>query len=160
VLLCFGPKAALFAALSGFLSILMLETVNYIEHYGLQRKKDAEGIYEAPNIMHSWNAPHAITNLILFKLQRHSDHHENAYKPYQILLTLPESPVLPFGYSCSIVLALFPSQWFYITNPVAEAANKNEAISPEVKKSIEHRSKVLLISFAAALTLLTVYGFK
>jgi alkane 1-monooxygenase len=68
VLLCFGPKAALFAALSGFLSILMLETVNYIEHYGLQRKKDAEGLYEAPNIMHSWNAPHAITNLLLFKL--------------------------------------------------------------------------------------------
>lgn len=137
----------------------MVETVNYIEHYGLMRKKMPDGTFEAPNIRHSWNAPHVLTNLALFKLQRHSDHHENVYKPYQILLSLPESAVLPYGYSSSMILSMIPSQWFKIANPAAEAANKNEELSKEVKQEIEERSKRILLFFVVTLTLLTVLGF-
>ncbi len=64
----FGLKAAIFSVMQGAVAIFMLETVNYIEHYGLLRKKDEYGIYESVNIRHSWNAPQAFTNYLLFKL--------------------------------------------------------------------------------------------
>lgn len=66
--LFFGLKGMAFSLLVAFLSVLMLESVNYIEHYGLLRKKDSEGVYEPVNIRHSWNAPHVLTNYIFFKL--------------------------------------------------------------------------------------------
>ena len=62
-------------------SVMFLENVNYMEHYGLLRKK-INGKYERVNITHSWNAPQRFSNYVLFKLQRHSDHHENGFKPY------------------------------------------------------------------------------
>lgn len=63
-------------------SVFYLEAINYIEHYGLLRKEIEPGIYEKVNISHSWNAPHRFSNYLLFKLQRHSGHHENGYKEY------------------------------------------------------------------------------
>ena len=78
----FGGFTVLFHLAYSFVIVCMLEAINYLEHYGLQRKIDANGNYESVSIKHSWNAPQVITNLILFKLQRHSDHHANAYKPY------------------------------------------------------------------------------
>jgi len=107
----------------------MIEAVDYIEHYGLLRKKDADGVYEPVDIMHSWNAPQALTNYLFFKLQRHSDHHENAHKPYQTLKSLPESALLPFGYSACLILAQFPPVWFKIADPLAIAANNKEQVS-------------------------------
>jgi alkane 1-monooxygenase len=80
--LTFGFKAVIFSIVSSIMCMLMIETVNYVEHYGLLRKKDEKGVYEPVNIKHSWNAPQVITNYMLFKLQRHSDHHANVYKPY------------------------------------------------------------------------------
>ena len=71
-------------------------------------------------IRHSWNAPHRFSNYILFKLQRHSDHHENSYKPYQTLLSLDESPHLPHGYVLMIILQFFPKYWFEIMDPLVE----------------------------------------
>jgi alkane 1-monooxygenase len=68
VALSFGFKAALFTILSALITVIMVETVNYIEHYGLMRKKMPDGTYEATNIRHSWNVPHVLTNLALFKL--------------------------------------------------------------------------------------------
>ena len=59
-----------------------LEVINYVEHYGLRRKEIAPGVYEKVNIRHSWNAAHRLTNALFFKIQRHSDHHENGYKPF------------------------------------------------------------------------------
>lgn len=84
----FGLQATIFFLVQALLSIFYLETINYIEHYGLLRKQLKSGRYEKVSIRHSWNAPHRITNYLLFKLQRHSDHHENAMKPYQTLLSL------------------------------------------------------------------------
>lgn len=84
----FGAIATVFFVAQAFVSIFFLEVINYIEHYGLRRKKLADGSYEKVTIRHSWNAPHRVTNYLLFKLQRHSDHHENAMKPYQTLVSL------------------------------------------------------------------------
>lgn len=80
--LLFGISGAVYFIITGFTGVMFLESVNYIEHYGLSRKEVSPGIYEPVNISHSWNAPHRLSNYLLFKLQRHSDHHENPYKPY------------------------------------------------------------------------------
>jgi hypothetical protein len=83
--------------------------------------------------MHSWNAPQVATNYLVFKLQRHSDHHAYAYKPYQILDSYTESPMLPYGYTVSIILCLFPPIWKRVIDPLAIATNKGEKVSEEVK---------------------------
>lgn len=71
----FNLKTMLFFLAQGILSVFFLETINYIEHYGLLRKRLVDGSYEKVTIRHSWNAPYLFTNYLLFKLQRHSDHH-------------------------------------------------------------------------------------
>eukprot|EP00350_Pseudokeronopsis_sp_OXSARD2_P011293 CAMPEP_0170566028 /NCGR_PEP_ID=MMETSP0211-20121228/79574_1 /TAXON_ID=311385 /ORGANISM="Pseudokeronopsis sp., Strain OXSARD2" /LENGTH=181 /DNA_ID=CAMNT_0010887087 /DNA_START=697 /DNA_END=1238 /DNA_ORIENTATION=+ len=111
--------------------------LDYIEHYGLVRKQDAQGIYEAVNLRHSWNAPQVFSNYCLFKLQRHSDHHLNVYKPYQILDSFEESPLLPYGYGAAITLAHFPPIWYKIANPQAEATNKNVKLTEKTMQELQ-----------------------
>lgn len=84
----YGMQATICFVIQAVLSIVYLGGINYIEHYGLRREKLANGEYEKVNIRHSWNAPHRFTNYFFFKLQRHSDHHENSLKPYQTLVSL------------------------------------------------------------------------
>lgn len=103
----------LFAAGIG---ILLLETVNYIEHYGLQRKEITEGRYERAMPAHSWNSNHIIGRLVLFELSRHSDHHYMASRKYQLLRHHDESPQMPTGYPGMMILALIPPAWFWIMN--------------------------------------------
>lgn len=85
----------------------LLELVNYVEHYGIMRREIAPGKYERVNPLHSWNASQLISNFFLFQLQRHSDHHANAIKRYQVLNHYDESPQLPFGYPTMILMQLF-----------------------------------------------------
>ncbi len=92
------------------LAFLLLEIVNYIEHYGLQRKADGSK-REAFGMMHAWNADHVVTNSLLANLQRHSDHHMHAWKPYPTLEPLP-GPQLPTGYAGCLLLAMLPPLWF------------------------------------------------
>lgn len=103
-----------------FLAFSLLEVVNYLEHYGMERKLLANGKYEKVTPLHSWNACHTISNFLLFQLQRHSDHHAYAGKPYQVLNHYDESPQLPAGYSAMLILALFPPLWFKVMNPRLE----------------------------------------
>ena len=98
----------------------LLELVNYIEHYGIVRKLTSNGKYERVNPLHSWNASHLISNFFLFQLQRHSDHHANAIKRYQVLNHYDESPQLPFGYPTMILIALLPPLWFAWMNPLLD----------------------------------------
>jgi alkane 1-monooxygenase len=105
-----------FFAAQSIIAFTLLEQVNYIEHYGIERKEIAPGKYERVTPLHSWNASHIISNFFLFQLQRHSDHHANAIKRYQVLYHYNESPQLPAGYSTMIILALFPFLWFRIMN--------------------------------------------
>lgn len=96
-----------------FFAFSLLELVNYIEHYGMVRKK-IDGRYEKVTHLHSWNASHMVSNFLLFQLQRHSDHHAFAHKRYQVLNHYDQSPQLPQGYSAMIILALFPPLWFKV----------------------------------------------
>lgn len=94
-----------------------LTQANYVEHYGLLRQKMPNGRYEACKPRHSWNTNHIFSNLLTFHLQRHSDHHANALRPYQALRDFEDLPRLPSGYPGSFALAAFPSQWFRIMDP-------------------------------------------
>jgi alkane 1-monooxygenase len=115
VLICF--------VLASIIGILLLESVNYIEHYGLQRKQSENGRYEKVKRTHSWNSDHVIGKLMLFNLSRHSDHHYNGSKHYQVLKSLPESPQMPTGYPGMIVLATIPPLWFKYMNARIEKLN-------------------------------------
>jgi len=108
VLLCF-----IAAAVTG---ILLLQTVNYIEHYGLLRTKNEHGRYERVRHTHSWNSDHIIGRLVLFNLSRHSDHHYNGSKHYQVLKSLPESPQMPTGYPGMMLFSMIPPLWFKFMN--------------------------------------------
>ncbi len=101
--------------LASFIGILLLETVNYIEHYGLLREMKGERM-ERVKPHHSWNSNHILGRLMLFELSRHSDHHYLASRKYQVLKHHEESPQMPTGYPGMIILALCPPLWFYVMN--------------------------------------------
>jgi alkane 1-monooxygenase len=111
-----GLGVAFFFAQS-IVAFLTLEVINYIEHYGLERKQLADGRYERTTHLHSWNSSYLLTNLMLFQLQRHSDHHENPKRRYQALKHYEASPQLPGGYAAMFLLALVPPLWFAVMNP-------------------------------------------
>ena len=113
----FGEGTLVLAFLVGVISFLFLETINYIEHYGLRRKKIGDK-YERVQNIHSWNSDHIMGRIILYELTRHSDHHFRASKKYQVLESLEDSPRLPFGYPMSMLLALLPPLWFACMHPV------------------------------------------
>lgn len=104
----------------------LLEVINYIEHYGLHRRKLDNGRFERTNVEHSWNSNYLLTNLFLFQLQRHSDHHAYPKRRYQVLRHHEVSPQLPSGYATMVVIALFPPLWFKIMNPRVEAYYQGE----------------------------------
>ncbi len=106
--------------LASLIGIVMLETVNYIEHYGLLRKLKENGNYERVQPYHSWNSNHIVGRTILFELSRHSDHHYRASKPYQLLDSMPNSPQMITGYPGMMLLALIPPLWFKIMNKQLE----------------------------------------
>ena len=116
IFLFFGLKTLLAFIIVAVFGILLLETVNYIEHYGLLRKQNEKGRYERVKRTHSWNSDHRIGMLMLFNLSRHSDHHYNGSKHYQLLKSLPESPQMPTGYPGMMLVALVPPLWFSIMN--------------------------------------------
>lgn len=112
----FGWKIVLaytVAAIGGF---LLLETVNYIEHYGLARKKLSALRYERVQPVHSWNSNHVVGRLMLFELSRHSDHHFQPAKKYQLLEHHSESPQMPTGYPGMMLLSALPPLWFKVMN--------------------------------------------
>lgn len=121
----FDLKVLLAFVLAAVIGILLLETVNYIEHYGLLRQKNEKGRYERVKHVHSWNSDHQIGRLMLFNLSRHSDHHYKASKKYQTLESLPESPQMPTGYPGMMMLAFIPPLWFSIMDKRIEHMRKD-----------------------------------
>ncbi|MBT8394792.1 MAG: fatty acid desaturase, partial [Bacteroidia bacterium] len=116
MLYIFGAIGLLFAVLVAIVGFTLLETVNYIEHYGLLRLKTKSGRYERVKEIHSWNSNHIIGRIVLYELTRHSDHHYKASKKYQILDCHQESPQMPYGYPTSMVISLIPPLWFKLMN--------------------------------------------
>ncbi len=113
----FGWQAVPFFFVQSVVAFSMLEVVNYLEHYGLERKETSPGKYEKVNMAHSWNANHRLTNFLLFKLQRHADHHVHPVRQYQTLRHFDESPQLPTGYAGMMLLALVPPVWRKVMDP-------------------------------------------
>lgn len=91
---------------------ILLETVNYIEHYGLVRKQLPDVTYERQSAAHSWNSDHVLGRIYLYELTRHADHHMRPTKKYQTLQSIEASPQLPVGYPASMLISLVPPLWF------------------------------------------------
>jgi len=111
LLVVFGPALIPFLIIQAIFGFSLLEAVNYLEHYGLLRRKNDNGRYERCTPEHSWNSDHIVTNLFLYHLQRHSDHHANPTRRYQTLRSMDGSPNLPSGYAALIGLTYFPPLW-------------------------------------------------
>ncbi|MEO6252281.1 MAG: alkane 1-monooxygenase [Ferruginibacter sp.] len=116
MVLLFGWLVSVYFLAAATIGFLLLETVNYIEHYGLQRKQRVDGSYERAMPHHSWNSNHILGRLMLFELSRHSDHHYMASRKYQVLQHHENAPQLPTGYPGSMILAMIPPLWFYVMN--------------------------------------------
>lgn len=156
---CWGFKCGVFFLIQAYISMNILEGINYIRHYGLVRKKLPNGEYEPVSVKHSWNAPQLIQNYLLLKLQRHSDHHANPYKPYQILHSPKDAPSLPCGYSVCLLVINFPSYWFSIINPLVETTNsEGKPTEEQMKRSTEALRKWMVyeVGFVSAFAYLVL----
>ncbi len=113
-----GWAALPFLLAQAFFGASLLEVINYIEHYGLLRQQDARGRYVRCAPEHSWNSNQIVTNLFLYQLQRHSDHHANPTRRFQALRHFDDSPQLPSGYASMLLPAYLPWLWFRIMDPL------------------------------------------
>jgi alkane 1-monooxygenase len=111
LVVAFGVGILPYLAISAVVGIWLLESVNYLEHYGMKRQRLDSGRYERVTPAHSWNSNNIGTNVLLYHLQRHSDHHANPTRRYQALRDFAEAPVLPTGYAGMIVLTWVPAVW-------------------------------------------------
>ena len=134
-----GWVIAPFLVIQAVYGFSLLESVNYLEHYGLCRQKGADGRYERCQPHHSWNSNHIVTNLFLYQLQRHSDHHAFPTRSYQSLRHFEDCPQLPSGYASMILLAYFPPLWFRVMDPRVVAHYKGDMAKANIKPSIRAR---------------------
>ncbi|VFA97750.1 Alkane 1-monooxygenase 2 [Nocardia cyriacigeorgica] len=117
LLAVFGLEILPWLLLQAVIGAALLETVNYVEHYGLLRRRRPNGRFERCSPRDSWNSDRLVTNIFLFHLQRHSDHHANPGRRYQTLRSSSESPQLPAGYATMILLAAVPPLWRRVMDP-------------------------------------------
>ncbi len=116
IYLLLGWFALVSFVVAAVIGILLLQTVNYIEHYGLLRKQNEKGRFERVRYWHSWNSDHILGRLLLFNLSRHSDHHYKASKPYQVLDSIENAPQMPTGYPGMMLLSFVPPLFFRVVN--------------------------------------------
>ena len=114
LLIAFGWKMIPFLAVHNIFAWWQLTSANYVEHYGLLRQKDANGKYERCQPHHSWNSNHIFSNLVLFHLERHSDHHAHPLRRYQSLRNFDDLPTLPYGYFGAYLLSYVPWLWYRV----------------------------------------------
>ena len=117
LIIAFGWVMLPFLAVHNVVAWWQLTSANYVEHYGLLRERLPNGKYEIPQPHHSWNTNHLVTNLALFHLQRHSDHHAYPSRRYQSLRHFEQLPQLPSGYFGMFPLAYVPMLWFKVMDP-------------------------------------------
>lgn len=127
--LLWGPWSLLFFIAQAVWAFTLLEIVNYVEHYGLQRRRVGER-YEPVAPHHSWNADFPVSNWMLFNLQLHSDHHAFVNRPYEALRSWPQAPQLPAGYPAMVLLALLPPLWFAVMDPRLPPASPADLPEP------------------------------
>ncbi|MDD3763065.1 MAG: alkane 1-monooxygenase [Nevskiales bacterium] len=134
-----GWPALLFLVGQALYGLSLLEVVNYLEHYGLLRTKREDGSYERCQPHHSWNSNHIVTNIMLYHLQRHSDHHANPTRYYQALRHFEHAPQLPSGYASMILLAYCPPLWFKVMNPRVVAHYRGDMSKANIKPGIREQ---------------------
>jgi alkane 1-monooxygenase len=137
----FGIDVLIWLVGQAVIGICLLESINYLEHYGLRRRRLADGRFEQVRPAHSWNSNSVISNVFLFHLQRHSDHHANPHRRYQALCHADEAPQLPSGYSTMVMLALVPPLWRRVMDPRVLAYYDGDitrtALSPRRERSLQ-----------------------
>jgi alkane 1-monooxygenase len=134
-----GPVVIPFLVIQAAYGASLLEVVNYVEHYGLGRRKLPSGRYERCTPQHSWNSNHVVTNLFLYQLQRHADHHANPTRSYQALRHFDDSPQLPAGCATMILFAYVPPLWYRVMNPRVVAHYGGGMAQSNIKPSIRER---------------------
>ena len=137
-----GAPGLLFFAGQCVVAFTLLEAVNYVEHYGLLRGRTSGGTPERVSFRHSWNASERLSNMLLFNLQRHADHHANPTRPYSTLRHREESPQLPTGYPGMLLLALVPRLWFHVMDSKVVRMRTTMANAPERKGMREVGSSI------------------
>jgi alkane 1-monooxygenase len=143
-----GGWGVVFFAAQSIVAMLLLETINYIEHYGLARREIRPGVYERTLPHHSWNASERLTNWVLFHLERHADHHHIASRPYFALRHIEDSPQLPTGYAGMVLLSLVPPLWRRVMDPrvVAWQQRASSSSSMTASSSMTSSSSSSLLS--------------
>ncbi len=145
LLAAFGWIMVPFLAIHNVVAWWQLTTANYVEHYGLLRERGPDGRYETPKPHHSWNTNHLVTNLALFHLQRHSDHHAFASRRYQSLRHFEDVPQLPSGYFGMFPLSWIPGLWYRVMDrrllalPHVRGDLRKVNIDPARRADIERR---------------------
>lgn len=136
----FGWAVLPFMAAQSLYSMTLFEVINYLEHYGLCRKKLPSGRYERCQPEHSWNSNHLVTNILLYQLQRHSDHHANPTRSYQALRHYEDVPQLPSGYAGMVPLAYFPPLWRWVMDGRVKAHYNGDLsqanVAPKVRAKL------------------------
>ena len=116
-----GARALVFFIVQAAIAMLLLELFNYVAHYGLTRRRLADGSDEPLADRHSWNVSRTASNFALFNMGRHTDHHRANSRPYQTLRPVAGAPELPAGYAEAMLLALVPPLWRRVMDPRARA---------------------------------------
>lgn len=127
----FGSCGFLFFVGQAAVAVVLLEAVNYLEHYGLVRRQVGPDTYEPVSPLHSWNQANRLTNWLLLNLQRHADHHAHPERTYGLLRSFPGSPQLPTGYAGMLLVALVPPLWFCLMDRRVEAWRAARAVGPD-----------------------------
>lgn len=126
----FGPLALVLFFVQWIAPRGLLSVGDYLEHYGLARRKLGNGEYEAPRAIHSWDDSYMLSNFLFTGVDRHADHHENSSRPYQLLRVRHEAPRLPHGYLTMVWVAFFPPLWRKVMNPIAIAHYRKGEVVP------------------------------
>lgn len=130
----FGPVVVPWLVGQAVFGFCLLESINYLEHYGLLRGQLPDGRYERVRASHSWNSNTVVANVFLFHLQRHSDHHAHPVRRYQVLRNVDEAPQLPYGYGTLLLLALFPPLWRRFMDPLVLQHRERQAAAVLVQE--------------------------
>jgi len=143
--------------------IWYIEQINYIEHYGIIREKDQNGIYESITQWHSWNS---VSSPALFRIQRHSDHHSHSFRPYQILRRFDDAPWHPFEYLHSLFISPIPWLWFYTIDKRVDALRDyvkgkqgNKTCFTNLMELTEHDKKVKMVGYGYLVFLLFLFTY-
>jgi alkane 1-monooxygenase len=119
ILVLVGANGVILFAAQSAIGIIVLETFNYVAHYGLKRERGAFG-HEPFGAAHSWNSSNRFANAFIFNMGHHSRHHARPTAQYQTLEHDDQASELPLGYTASMLLALIPPLWHQIMDPEVE----------------------------------------